>query len=370
MEERSTQDVNKWWSQIISSEIRQLKKWLWMSEWEFLSFDSKKLDKSLEWWIYSILDDLMRFQIKVVWLEDTLNPKWDNLVDEWVENDKQNWMSYERLILETFSFELDYWHRKIYEHFVYVLHFSFSEKNSRKFQAEIYVLVLDLIDFINHLKDDEDYYSIKNQWNEDWLNSKIQIIADKALSVWLKNIFFLRSVPKIKSSKDLHFFETIRSLHKSLLMREKSLPQADILCLKITYEGYHDLSKTIHASGHQSKWYLRLQDLIHQINHIELISIRILGYISIITWINSSGMVSRMHSNQLPLDINFFTQKFNLWDKVIYGEYSCRIIDFSNKNDYGFYRYKVQKLDQPNWTLWVRQEKLRKNILTFKAKRI
>lgn len=355
MEERSNEEINKIWSWIISSEIRQIKEWLWMSEWDFLSFDPKKSDKSLQWWMYSILDDLMRFQIKIISMEELFDPKWQIIEDEQSDLDNKKWMNFKRLILESYHFELDMWHRKFHEHFVQLIHLMHVTENERQVTAEIYYLSGKLLGFANRLKDDNDSYWIKNEAEAHGFWYEFQEIKGLLEKLWGTCVF----IEAWFNEKDARKFKVFCS-HKSLydeLFRKKLVTENDRLLLGGTYHYYHRLTQSIHALWHNYEEDIELEDIWWEISHIFLLSMKMLYYIWKISSIKSSHHIKLFAESPLPEWMDFTIQKYERWDLVMFRWWIYEILDFNKQQDTWYMGYQIEtKSGIRTSNRWVRQE--------------
>lgn len=355
MTERTTQEINKIWSWIISSEIRQLKEWLWMDESEFHSFDPKKSDKSLQWWMYSILDDLMRFQIKIIWMEDIFNPKWQIIEDEKSDKEMEKWLNLNRLILENYSFELDFWHRKFLEHFIQLIHLAHVSENDRQIVAKIYLLSGKLLSFANRLKDNNDSYWIKNEaeiqgfWYEF---QEIKVLLEKLWS----NCFFIETWFNEKDARKFKVFCSYKSLYDEIFKKNLATDN-DRLLLGGTYNHYHRLTQSIHAHWHSNEENIELEDILWKISHIFLLSMKMLFYIWKISSIKSSNHISFFAESPLPEWMDFTIQKYEKWDLVIFRWSIYEILDFNKQQNTWYIAYQIQT-KSGIWTSvrWVRQE--------------
>lgn len=355
MNEQDALEINKKWSPIISSEIRKLKEWLWMNEEEFFSFDPKDSKKCLLWWMYSILDDLMRFQIKTIGMKDLFNPEWQIKDNEQFSEEMKNWLNLKRLLFENYLFELDFWHRKLLEHFIQLIHLNNIQDISREKIAKVYLLAVDLLEFANRLKDDKISYWIENDAEKEWFWYEFEEVRKLIQDLWCSCPFIEENFNKEKALN----FKIVRSYSNlyETIFRDKLATENDRLLLGWTYYHYHKLTQSIHAHWHNNEQGIEIEDILKKINHIFLLNFKILYYIWTITWLKSSHHVELFATSPLEEWMDFTIQKYEKWDLVLFGWRLYEVIEIVKAENTGYYKIQVQT---KSWiwtsTRWVRQE--------------
>lgn len=355
MNESSTKEINRIWSGIISSEIKKLKEWLKISEDEFFSFDPKNSENCLEWWMYSVLDDLMRFQIKTITMEDLFLPEWQLIEDIKFSDELKKWLNLKRLLFESYSFELDFWHRKFLEHFIQIIHLiSIPEKNRLKI-AKIYLLASDLLEFANKLKDDKFSYWIENEAEWFWFQHDFNFIK-KLINELGSCIFIDQNFNEKDAKGKLKIFSSYKNLYDDILSR-KLATENDRLLLGGTYYHYHSLTQSIHAHCHNNEKNFEIDTLLIKINHIFLLEFKLLYYIWLVIWFESSHHVKLFAISPLEEWMDFTVQKYEKWDLMLYRWAIYEILDILKSANTWYYKIQIQTHSWI-WTSvkWIRQE--------------
>lgn len=325
-------------NQLILEASKQLKAVLWISEEEFHKILKYNDERSFDWWIYSILDDILRFCLKVIKDREILDSTDTIRKDDAYELERNKWLDLQRLIYEGIDFEFEMIKRKLSEHLILVLFLSRIDAKELNTVSQIYFLLSEINDWITRNKDFEKYYGIKNKWHDFFLNDLIEQINERLKYTDTKKLFFLSTNKITLESKPWSLFISFAKLYEDVL---SFCDKKDAIPLWKSYRQYHEISKPMHAHWHARSPNILVKDVFGNITHIELICIRLLGYISLIKWVEIPQLKVAF-SCPLDLDLDYTLQKYLQWDLVLFQWKIFEIIDV-NKSKYWYISYRISR---------------------------
>lgn len=311
---------------------------LWFSDDEFLQADPVTSSSPLNYWFYSVLDDVFRILIKFISEGEILNPNNPIQDTERQQQSIDSWVNFKRLLYEGVTFELSFWYRKSLEHFCHMRLLSDLDKGISDKIAQIYFVAVQINDVVSKIQSYKDYFEVVPTSYElqlKHLQGEFKKLYND-VSLHKDCFFFVGDPSTLIETGNSRFFKS----HSKL--SQEALAKSDLnekFVLGVSYGFYHDLTQPIHANWHRKEEKIDMQAVIAKEEQLLLLCVRLVGIISLYKWVPLSKDFEYFYNHPLSDNIDFEWRKFKVGDFVLFGSLKSEIKEIKvSKYNYSSYR--------------------------------
>jgi hypothetical protein len=310
---------------------------LWFSDDEFLQADPVTCFSPLNYWFYSVLDDVFRILIKFISETEILDPNNPIQDTEGQQQSIESGVNFKRLLYEGVSFEFSFWSRKTLEHFCHMRLLSDVDKSISNKIAQIYFIAVQINDVVSKIQSYNEYFEVVPTSYELELEHIREEFRKCYSDISLyKDCFFFdgNPVPHIEAGK-ARFFKSHSRLSQEVLVKSDLNEK---FVLGVSYGFYHDLTQPIHANWHRKENGISMQSVIAKKEQLLLLCVRLVGIISLYKGVSFSKDFEQFYNHPLSDEIDFEWRKFKAGDIVLYGSLKSEIKEIKvSKYNYSSY---------------------------------